>query len=126
MPILEVTALPQPAGVDVSAVSATLTRTVAAVLGGEATGTWVVWRTVEAGRYAEGDDAPDVQPRSTHPPLVRVIAFAGRPQPLVSRVLTEVAETLVAELGLSAGNAFVLWDEVPAGRLYSGGSVLGA
>ena len=126
MPILEVSALPQPAGVDVGAVSTALTRAVASELGEDPGGTWVVWRTVGAGHYAEGDVAPTIQPRSTHPPLVRVVAFEGRPPMLVSRILTVVAETLVGGLGLSPGNAFVLWDEARAGRLYTGGSVVGA
>lgn len=49
MPILEVTALPQAPDVDVEAVAAALTRSVAAELGEGQSGTWVVWRTVESG-----------------------------------------------------------------------------
>jgi hypothetical protein len=126
MPVVEVTALPQPAGVDVGAATAALARAVSSALGEEPAGTWVVWRTVEPGRYLEGADAPAVQPPSTHPPLARVIAYEGRPADLIARVLSAAAGALVAELGLEAGNAFVTWDEVHAGRVYTGGSVLGA
>lgn len=125
MPILEVTALPQPADVDTGAVAVALTSAVAAELGERQEGTWVVWRTVQAGHYAEGAHAPVSQPLSTHPPLVRVIAYEGRPAAVVARIVTVVAETIVRELELAPGNAFVLWDEARAGRLYTGGSVVG-
>jgi len=107
-------------------VAASLSRAVAAVLGEEPSGTWVVWRTIEPGSYVEGDDAPALQPTSTHPPIVRVIAYEGRTPETVSRILVTAAETLVAELGLAEGNAFVVWDEQRAGMVYSGGSILGA
>ena len=53
-----------------------------------------------------------------------MIAYQGRAPEVISRILTVTVETLVAELGLAEGNAFVIWDEVQAGRVYSGGSVL--
>ena len=126
MPILDVTALPQPDHVDVGAVEGALIQAVAAELDEEASGSWVVWRALEPGRYAESGDAPALQPASTHPPLVRVIAYEGRPPEIVARVLVAVAETLVRELGLASGNAFVVWDELQAGRVSTGGRVLGA
>jgi phenylpyruvate tautomerase PptA (4-oxalocrotonate tautomerase family) len=82
------------------------------------------WGTIEPGRYAEGSDSPTAQPRHTHPPLVTVTAFEGRPAELVEQMLTCVAETLVRELGLGDGNVFVTYDEVHSGRLYTGGRVL--
>lgn len=126
MPVLEVTALPQAPRVDLESVAAALTRAVAAELGEDQSGTWVVWRTVDPGGYVEGSTAAAVQPTSTHPPLVRVIAYQGRTPETISRVLARVAETIVAELGLTEGNAFVTWDEARAGRVYTGGAVLGA
>ena len=126
MPLLDVAALPQPDHVDLGTVEAALIHAVAAELDEEPSGTWVVWRALEPGRYAESGNAPALQPASTHPPLVRVIAYEGRSPEIVARVLVAVAETLVRELGLAAGNAFVMWDELHAGRVYTGGRVLGA
>lgn len=123
--MLEVTALPQPNGVDTGRACAALSEAVAGLLGEEPRGTWVVWRTLPAGAYAEHDDAPPVQPHETHPPLVRVTAAPGRPPLLVAAVLRTIAETLVAELGLAEGNALVRWDEAEPGRLYAGGRVIG-
>lgn len=57
---------------------------------------------------------------------MRVIAYEGRSPEIVARVLVAVAETLVRELGLASENAFVMWDELQAGRVYTGGRVLGA
>ena len=126
MPILDVTALPQPDNVNLGTVEAALIQAVAAELDEEPSGTWIVWRALESGRYAENGDAPALQPASTHPPLVRVIAYEGRSPEIVARVLVAVAETLVRELGLASENAFVMWDELQAGRVYTGGRVLGA
>jgi phenylpyruvate tautomerase PptA (4-oxalocrotonate tautomerase family) len=125
MPVIDISALPQREGVDAAAASAALTEAVAAVLGDEPRGTWVVWRTIEPGLYVEGDDAPPVQPAATHPPLVEVIAYEGRPPELVERLLVTVADTLARELRLEHGNVFVRWVEATAGRLYTGGGVAG-
>ena len=123
MPVVEIRALPQPGGVDVEHVLAAVTRELAALLGEEPSGSWATWEEIPPGRYAEGGDAPAHQPRTTHPPLVRVTAFEGRPPELVARMLETVAGTLARELGLEPGNVFVRYEEQHSGRLYSGGEV---
>jgi phenylpyruvate tautomerase PptA (4-oxalocrotonate tautomerase family) len=125
VPVIEVTALPQADGIDVSAVAASVTRVVAAVVDEEPRGTWVVWRTLGAGEYSEGGEAPAAQPSSTHPPLVEVVGYEGRPPELVEQVLVAVADTLADELRLDRGNVFVRWVDATAGRLYTGGYVVG-
>ena len=52
-------------------------------------------------------------------------AFEGRSPDLVARVLSAVAGTVVRELGLEPGNAFVVWDELRAGRAPHGGGMPG-
>jgi phenylpyruvate tautomerase PptA (4-oxalocrotonate tautomerase family) len=125
VPVIEISALPQPEAVDPAAALRAVTRAVAAALGEDERGTWATWRPVEPGRFVEGSDAPAVQPRSTHPPLVRVTAFEGRPDEEIARVLTAVADALAGALGLEPGNVFVRYDEATAGRLYTGGSLPG-
>jgi phenylpyruvate tautomerase PptA (4-oxalocrotonate tautomerase family) len=121
VPVIQVEALPQALGVDVEQALAALCAEVAAVLGEEPRGTWATWRTLE--RYVEGIDGPAIQPSSTHPPLVRVIAFEGRPAELVAELLRCVARVLAGELRLEEGNVFVVYDEALRGRLFTGGSV---
>lgn len=125
MPVIEVSALPQREGVDAATAAAAVSEAVAKLLGEEPRGTWVVWRTIEPGTYAEGDQAPAVQPAATHPPLVQVVAYEGRPPELVERILVAVAETIARELRLEHGNVFVRWVEATAGRLYTGGRLAG-
>jgi phenylpyruvate tautomerase PptA (4-oxalocrotonate tautomerase family) len=119
VPVVEIRALPQP-GVDTDAVAAHVCEAVASLLGEEPSGTWATWQTLA---YTEGTDARFEQPSDTHPPLVRVTAFEGRPPAVVRGILETVADTLGRELGLDPGNVFVVYDEVCAGRLYTGGSV---
>ena len=123
MPLVRVSALPQPEGFDVAAAAKAVALDLAALLGDEPRGTWVTWETIKPGLYAEGDVAPDVQPRDTHPPLVRLFA-AQRPPELVERMLVCVADTLVRELRLEPGNVFAVYEEAAPGRLYTGGSVV--
>ena len=126
MPIIQVTALRQRIGVDLGAVAKELAVAVSRELGEEPSGTWITWQTLEPGAYREGEnDAPSEQPAATHPPIVRINAFEGRESDVVARVLSAVAGTLVRELGLEPGNAFVVWDELRAGRLHTGGGMPG-
>ncbi|MGH3103991.1 MAG: tautomerase family protein [Gaiellaceae bacterium] len=102
----------------------TVSRALADLLGEPPHGTWATWEAIRPGSYAEGAETPDRQPASTHPPLVSVLAFEGRPAELVERMLVCVADTLVRELGLEPGNVFVTYDEVASGRVYDGGQVV--
>jgi len=124
VPVVRISALPQLDSVDIPSVLAAVTRDLAALLDEHPGGTWAAWETIRPGRYAEGSQTPEVQPRDTHPPLVQVIAFEGRDPELVERMLTTVAGTLVQELGLGEGNVFATYDEAPSGRIYSGGRIL--
>ena len=125
MPVVEIRALPQRDGLDVEAVLAAVTAALAALLNEEPSGTWATWEEIPPGRYVEGGDAPLEQPRSTHPPLVRVTAFEGRPPELVAAMLEAVADVLAHRLELERGNVFVLYEEARAGRLFTGGEVRG-
>jgi hypothetical protein len=122
VPIVQVEALPQAPGVEVEPALATLCSEIAAALGEPPSGTWSTWRTLE--HYLEGTDAPEVQPPSTHPPLVRLIAYRGREPKVVGELLVLVAKVLARELRLEHGNVFVLYEEAQPGLLYTGGEVL--
>jgi hypothetical protein len=122
VPIVQIEALPQAPGVEVEPALATLCGEIAAALGEQPSGTWATWRTLE--HYVEGSDAPTVQPRSTHPPLVRLIAYRGREPEVISELLRLAATVLARELRLEDGNVFVLYEEGQPGRLYTGGEVL--
>ena len=124
MPVVRIQALPQPDSVDVPATLTAVTRDLAALLDEHPSDSWATWETIRPGRYAEGSDTPELQPRDTHPPLVAVTAFEGREPELVERILATVAETLARELGLGQGNVFVTYEEAQSGRVYSGGRIL--
>lgn len=123
MPVVEIRALPQRDGLDLEGVLAAVTTELAALLNEESSGTWATWEEIPPGRYVEGSDAPLEQPRSTHPPLVRVTAFEGRTPELVAAILETVAGVLARGLGLEHGNVFVRYEEARAGRLFTGGEV---
>jgi phenylpyruvate tautomerase PptA (4-oxalocrotonate tautomerase family) len=124
MPVVHIRALPQPVLVDPRSVLGAVTTALAELLGEPPESTWATWEQLPPGFYAEGEVAPDEQPRATHPPLVSLVAFEGRPPELVERMLVCVAETLARELGLEPGNVFATYDEKTSGRVYDGGRVV--
>lgn len=123
MPVIEIAALPQPPGVDVTAAMEAVTAAVSEILGTPRHGTWVTWRTIEPDRYIEGDEKASYQPRDTHPPLVTIRAFQGRDPAAIERTIEAVATTLAEALSLEPGAGFVIYDEIPAGRVYTGGGI---
>lgn len=124
VPVVCIRALRQPPVVDVSTVLGRVSRALSDLLGEPPEATWAMWETIESGCYAEGELAPDEQPRGTHPPLVSLLAFEGRPPDLVERMLVCVAQTLARELDLEEGNVFVTYEEARSGRVYDGGRVV--
>ena len=124
MPLVRISALPQHGGVEPERALAAVTHALADLLGEEPSGSWATWEEIQPGRYVEGGDAPALQPAATHPRLVEVVAFEGRPADRVERMLTTVAAVLERELGLERGNVFVRYVEASGGRLYTGGSVV--
>jgi phenylpyruvate tautomerase PptA (4-oxalocrotonate tautomerase family) len=77
VPVVRIRALRQPGIVDRAAVLANVSSALAELLGEPAEGTWATWEELGPGAYVEGSVAPDEQPRSTHPPLVSLLAFEG-------------------------------------------------
>lgn len=125
MPIVEITALPQPASVDVPTVLERVTLATAAGMDCEASVVWAVWRGVEPGGYVVRGHAPATQPQESHDPIVRIMAYEGRSAEVIARTVEGVGRTLAGCLGLDAANVFVVYEELKAGRVFTGGQVRG-
>jgi phenylpyruvate tautomerase PptA (4-oxalocrotonate tautomerase family) len=124
VPVLRISGLPQREGVDVEAALRAVATELAALLGEPPHGTWATWEAIPPRHYVEGGDAPEVQPTSTHPPLVRLLSFEGRDEQQIEAMLACVAGVLERELRLGPGNVFVVYEEVASGRLASGGGLV--
>ena len=105
MPIIEIDALSPAEPFDVRAALGQVTTRVAAFLDEEPRGTWAIFHPVAPGHFAEAEDAPDSQPRSTHPAIVRV--FANRDPVHVQPLLEVVAPAVVDAFKLEEGNVVV-------------------
>ena len=124
MPIIHVQALPQDPPVDVPRVLGALCESVAAALSCEPDHVWATWDTIPDGHYVEGVTDAALQPKDTHPPLVRVLIYQGWDLGAVRAMLEATANSLADALGIEPGNVFVRLDEMAAGTVYAGGKVL--
>lgn len=84
---------------------------------------WATWVTIAPGNYVEGSIAEEKQPTLTHPPIVNLLAFEGRPQSLIEQVIRKAAEILSSELELESGNIYMTYTETRSGRTYVGGNL---
>jgi len=124
MPILRITALPQRPDIDVTAAMQRTCLALADTMGLPSDQVWGTWTPLSPSAYAVGDIVPDVQPHSTHPPLVDLMALEGRSADLRAQMLECVGSVLSAELGLQVGNVYVRYVEMQKTMVYSGGKVL--
>lgn len=123
MPVIHVQALPQADSVEVPAVLTRLVQAVAPIMGVPPERVWATWTPLEAGHYVEGTKAGVNQPHASHPPIVRLSAYAGRSPETIRQALTTMADVLCQDLHLESGNVFAHYEEIPAGRIYVSGQV---
>jgi phenylpyruvate tautomerase PptA (4-oxalocrotonate tautomerase family) len=123
MPLVEISALPQPLGVDVRAVLDRVSLATASAMQCDPDAVWVTWRTIEPGHYRVSGQAPDQQPAGSHDPIARITAYHGRSDETIAGALEAVARTLAGSLGIAPGNIFVIYDEIAPGRVFTGGSI---
>jgi phenylpyruvate tautomerase PptA (4-oxalocrotonate tautomerase family) len=123
MPVIQIRALPQQPGVDVATTMKRSTAVVAELMKAPPQAVFCTWETIPAGQYVEGDRDASVQPRNTHPPQVSLLAFEGRTSETIEKTLEALADVLCEGLRLERGNAFISFNEVLSGRIYTGGKV---
>lgn len=123
MPIVHVRALPQKPGVDVTSALKLVCCDLAAFLGIPDQDVMGTWQTQELGKYVVGKAEAHGQPENTHPPMVQVFDFEGRPPQQVEQIILRIAKTLSAALGINPANLFITYSEAVAGRTYSRGQI---
>lgn len=123
MPVVQIEALPQPDVVNIPLALREVRDAVASGLGCEAGQVWVTWRTLDA--YLCHDESPETQPRHSHDPILRIIAYKGRKPEQISGTLAGVSIVLAGALGLEPGNVFAIYEEAKPRRVHIGGTVRG-
>jgi len=79
---------------------------------------------LNAGNYVVGDSAVKVQPKSTHPPLVRISAMEGWSDMEKENSMSTISEALCREFKLSAGNIYIEFHDLKAGHVFSNGRMI--
>lgn len=123
MPILEIKALPQKPDIDVTACLKAICCAVADAVSIPRNHIWGTWESIKPGHYVEGDKSADVQMRSTHPPLVNVIAFEGRSQEDIETMIFATAKAVAQALAIAPENVFLTYTEVKSGKVFTGGKI---
>lgn len=129
MPVVQITML-EPPGVngkpfDWSRATTLIARVVATAFECEPGRVWCTVALVPPGGYAIDGDTPETQPAGSHDPIVRVMAYTGRDDATIARVLGAAADAVCGAFGLEPGTVFVLYEELKPGRVYTGGRVRG-
>lgn len=123
MPVIHISALPQP---DPSVVQAALTATcvaVSQVYGCDERAVWAVWHPIEPGAYVEGRVGAETQPADTHPPICEIWSFEGRSEQDIEKILTTLAESLSQALRIP-NNVFAVYRDLRSGRVIAGNGVI--
>jgi hypothetical protein len=123
MPVLTIMALPQ---ADPSRIEPALKAAAAAIAGAYGCApeeVWAIWQEIPPGCYLEGDRAAGEQPKTTHPPVGRLLCFEGRDAETIAATLTAAAGSLSSALGIP-GNIFIEYAEARSGRVIAGDGVV--
>jgi phenylpyruvate tautomerase PptA (4-oxalocrotonate tautomerase family) len=120
MPIITINALPQPETADIPDVIKRVSIAVAEAMNIDPKLVWTTWQTIEPNHYTEGQNPAAEQQHDTHPPIVNLLAFEGRPTETIERAILAIAETLCQALNLEPGNAFITFTEAKSGWTYMG------
>ncbi|MFW7379999.1 MAG: hypothetical protein ACOH5I_14390 [Oligoflexus sp.] len=123
MPLIEIQALPQAKKVNTPEVLTSLAQSVGQALSIPSQAVRCVWQDLQPGYYAEGLQIGELQPENSHPILVKVLLFEGRPQELIEQALQTVADNLQTSLQMSAKNFFISYYEAKSGQLFVGGQL---
>lgn len=123
MPIVEISALPQPASVDIPTLLDRVAHALASAIECDPGVVWAVWRPIGPGGYVVRGHAPATQPQESHDPIARVSAFRGRSDEVIARTVEAVGRTLAGCLGLEPSQVFVCYEELAPGRVFTGGRV---
>jgi phenylpyruvate tautomerase PptA (4-oxalocrotonate tautomerase family) len=124
MPIIQIKALPQKPEIEISKVIKAITTEVSKSTNIPLSNLWVTWETLAEHHYIEGIETTSVQPFNSHPPLINIISYVGKPAKLQEAILTSVGRTVTKELQIDPGNCFIVYSEVKAGHVYDGGEVV--
>jgi phenylpyruvate tautomerase PptA (4-oxalocrotonate tautomerase family) len=119
MPILHVRALPQKDQKLIQRALSDTCEAVAKVYGCNPIQVWTTWEEIKPGMYLEGTNLADVQPDSTHPPIVEMICFEGRSPEQIEVLLTTAASALSRGLRIP-NNIFISYREAKSGQVIAG------
>jgi phenylpyruvate tautomerase PptA (4-oxalocrotonate tautomerase family) len=123
MPLIEIKSLPPRSGADPSAALKNATWEVSKVLGVAPEKIRAVWVALEPGHYADAATLADASQSGTHPPVVHLSCFEGRPPELIEKVVRAVADSVGRDLKVAPGNVWVYYEELKAGRLFVDGAI---
>ncbi|MGE0527900.1 MAG: GNAT family N-acetyltransferase [Bdellovibrionales bacterium] len=123
MPVLHIRALPQADPVKVRSALTGTCLAVAKTYGCKPEQVWATWEEIRPGLYAEGENAADRQPDSSHPPIVELIGFEGKSSQEIENILVVAGQTLSKALEIP-GNIFITYREALSGRVIAGNGII--
>ena len=124
MPVISIKSLPAGRKVKTSKILAKVCAETAKTIGYKPRHVWATWEFLEPKNYAVGNKLGKKLTKTTHSPIVRILAFEGAPQSRINKMMTKVAEILARELKIDIGNIFIEYCEARSGKVFDGGKVV--
>lgn len=122
MPIVRVESLATPD--DMPGFLHAVSLATATALATEPARCWVAFHPLAPGHYLEGGAVRGAADARHVSPLVTLSLKAGRPDAALRAALAAIAAAVGDGLGLDPDLVFVALQELPAGRVFSGGRIL--
>ena len=123
MPVLKIKALNSHEPAKVKKALALTTKKISEVHGCEQKYVWAIWEEIKPGFYFEGDQAAEIQPLESHPPICELMCFEGKTAKEIEDVLLAAAKTLSEALGIP-NNIFMTYRKLRPGEVIAGDGII--
>ena len=124
MPFVDIRSLPFKSDLEIGDVVMKIAAALAKTIELPSKEVCATWTFIEPNHYAHGEALASSQGQLSHPPLVDLLAFQGRPPHIVEEMLRVVAFEVSQAAKVPIENVFVNYREATKGRVFSEGDIV--
>jgi len=122
MPKISIKTLPLDPSIDIPGVLKKLGTDLAHTLNIGLNQLVILWEPISSNRFLFDGELADVQPESSHHPVVEITAIKGMPRDMEKKMVLALVRILSRELGIDDTNVCVVVNTLAPGRLFVSGA----